>query len=194
MTSINPQISVMEVQNKMLEPLLVAKDLAFKLERAMNPRKIIEFTLRNIMSNGAIGAEIILGGKLAAKGARARTIRKSIGYIPKAGAVTELVNEGHATAYPKYGAIGVFVRIVPPGTVFPDKINKKAQDNNIVLSNESSESSSETEPLENKEEQAIEKNEEKEIEEKVSDNKESEKEDLEEAKSEEEAEKEKKAE
>ncbi len=117
----NPQISVIEVQNKMLEPLLVAKDITFKLERSINPRKIIQFTLRSIMENGALGAEIIIRGKLAAKGARAKVVRKSVGYIPKAGDVTNLVLEGDATAYPKYGAIGVRVRIVPPGTVFPDR-------------------------------------------------------------------------
>ena len=117
----NPQISVIEVQNKMLEPLLVAKDITFKLERSINPRKIMQFTLKSIMENGALGAEIIIRGKLAAKGARAKTVRKSVGYIPKAGDVTNLVLEGDATAYPKYGAIGVRVRIVPPGTVFPDR-------------------------------------------------------------------------
>jgi small subunit ribosomal protein S3 len=117
----NPQISVIEVQNKMLEPLLVAKDITFKLERSINPRKITQFTLKSIMENGALGAEIIIRGKLAAKGARAKTIRKSVGYIPKAGDVTNLVLQGDATAYPKYGAIGVRVRIVPPGTVFPDR-------------------------------------------------------------------------
>lgn len=117
----NPQISVIEVQNKMLEPLLVAKDITFKLERSINPRKITQFTLKSIMENGALGAEIIIRGKLAAKGARAKTIRKSVGYIPKAGDVTNLVLVGDATAYPKYGAIGVRVRIVPPGTVFPDR-------------------------------------------------------------------------
>jgi small subunit ribosomal protein S3 len=117
----NPQISVIEVQNKMLEPLLVAKDITFKLERSINPRKIMQFTLKSIMENGALGAEIIIRGKLAAKGARAKTVRKSVGYIPKAGDVTNLVLVGDATAYPKYGAIGVRVRIVPPGTVFPDR-------------------------------------------------------------------------
>ncbi len=154
----NPQISVIEVDNKMLEPLLVAKDLAFKLERSMNPRKIIEYTLKNIMDNGAMGAEIVLSGKLAAKGARSRVIRKSIGYIPKAGAVTDLVNTGHATAYPKYGAIGVYVRIVPPGTVFPDKVNKKSVENNIILSTETNEpeikSEASEEQKENKEEES----------------------------------------
>lgn len=117
----NPQINVMEVENKMLEPLLVAKSIAERLERGMNARRIIQSTLREVIENGALGAEIIASGKLAAKGARAKTIRKSIGYIPKAGDVTFLVMEANATAYPKYGAIGVRVRIVPPGTVFPDR-------------------------------------------------------------------------
>lgn len=117
----NPQINVMEVENKMLEPMLVARDIAEKFERGLNARKVLQMTLRTIIQNGALGAEIIAAGKLAAKGARAKTIRKSIGYIPKAGNVTELVREAEATSYPKYGAIGVKVRIVPPGTVFPDR-------------------------------------------------------------------------
>lgn len=123
----NPQINVMEVENRMLEPLLVAKSIAEKLERGINARKIIQGSLREVMENGALGAEIIASGKLAAKGARAKTIRKSIGYIPKAGDVTNLVSEADATAYPKYGAIGVKVRIVPPGTVFPDREIKKVE-------------------------------------------------------------------
>lgn len=120
----NPQINVMEVENRMLEPLLVAKSITEKFERGINARKVIQLSLKDIMSNGALGAEIIANGKLAAKGARAKTIRKSIGYIPKAGDITNLVREAHATAYPKYGAIGVRVRIVPPGTVFPDRVLK----------------------------------------------------------------------
>ncbi len=115
----NPQINVMEVENKMLEPLLVAKEIAEKFERGINARKVIQSMLKQILDNGAIGAEIIASGKLAAKGARAKTIIKSVGYIPKAGDVINYVREAHATAYPKYGAIGVKVRIVPPGTVFP---------------------------------------------------------------------------
>ena len=117
----NPQINVLEVENKMLEPLLVAKSIAEKFERGVNARKVIQSTLKEIIENGAIGAEIVASGKLAAKGARSKTIRKSVGYIPKAGDVTNLVREAVATAYPKYGAIGVKVRIVPPGTKFPDR-------------------------------------------------------------------------
>lgn len=117
----NPQVNVMEVENKMLEPLIVAKNIAEKLERGINARRVIQSTLREIIQNGALGAEIVASGKLAAKGARAKSIRKSLGYIPKAGDVIFLVKEANSTAYSKYGAIGVKVRIVPPGTVFPDR-------------------------------------------------------------------------
>jgi len=129
----NPQISVVEVTNKMLEPLLVAKDIIFRLERGQNPRKIIQQTLKSILENGAIGAEIIVGGKLAAKGAKARQIKKIVGYIPKAGNVTELVLEGYAAAYPQYGAIGVKVRIVPAGTKFPDREVKQLEIPKAIL-------------------------------------------------------------
>lgn len=117
----NPQINVIEVENRMLEPLIVAKDIAYKIERSINPRKIIQRTLKNIFERGALGAEIIISGKIAAKSARKRKIIKSIGYIPKVGDVVNLVREGRATAYPKHGAIGIWVRIVPPGTKFPDR-------------------------------------------------------------------------
>ena len=117
----NPQISVVEVENRMLEPLLVAKMISEKLERGINPRRLLQSTLRSIIENGALGAEIRIGGKLVAKKARSKSIIKSVGYMPKAGNVTELVREAVTAAYPKYGAIGIQVRIVPPGTVFPDK-------------------------------------------------------------------------
>ncbi len=129
----NPQINVTEVENKMLEPMLVARDLAERLERGLNARKIIQGALRIIIENGALGAEIIISGKLAAKGARAKMIKKSVGYIPKAGNVMELVREAEAVAYPKYGAIGVKVRIVPPGTVFPDREIRKIEVPKAIL-------------------------------------------------------------
>ncbi len=129
----NPQISIIEVGNKMLEPLLVARDIAQKLERGLNFRKILQSTLRSVMENGALGAEIIIGGKLVPKNARSKSIRKSVGYIPKAGDVTNLVREGVATALPKYGAIGIKVRIVPPGTKFPDREIKEIELPKLIL-------------------------------------------------------------
>ena len=129
----NPQISVAEVANPKLEPRLVARYVAQSLERGANARRLLHMVLRDIITNGALGAEIIASGKLAAKGAKARTIKVRHGYLPKAGGVTSLVDEAKIAAYPRYGAIGVTVRIVQPGTVFPDrKIKEIALPKNIA--------------------------------------------------------------
>lgn len=123
----NPQISVAEVKNEMLEPRLVGRHIANALERGANARSLLHSTLRTVIENGALGAEIIATGKLAAKGAKARQIKVRFGYIPKAGDTVKLVDEAHITSYPKYGAIGIKVMIVQPGTVFPDREVKKIE-------------------------------------------------------------------
>ncbi len=123
----NPQISVAEVRNPKLEPRLVAKYIANSLERGANARSLMHSTIKDIMLNGALGAEVVAAGKLAAKGARAKTIKVRLGYLPKAGDVTSLVDEAQVAAYPKYGAIGITVRIVQPGTVFPDRVIKEVE-------------------------------------------------------------------
>lgn len=117
----NPQISVVDVKSPDLEPRLVAKKLVRLIEMGKNTRRIMHFALKQVMNAGALGAEIVASGKLAAKGGRSKSMRVVAGYIPKAGEPARLVSVAHVTAYPKSGAIGVLVRLVPPGTVFPDK-------------------------------------------------------------------------
>ncbi|MGC8479477.1 MAG: 30S ribosomal protein S3 [Candidatus Micrarchaeia archaeon] len=121
----NPQISVAQVVNPKLEPRLVAKSIANSLERGINPRRLIHTAIKEIMENGALGAEIIAKGKLAAKGARAKKMKVRLGYLPKSGNASKLVDVAQIASYPKYGAIGVTVRIVQPGTKFPDRDVKK---------------------------------------------------------------------
>ncbi len=121
-----PQINVAEVQNPMLEPRLVAKYIANALERGARARSLLHGVLKEIVDNGAMGVEIIATGKLAAKSAQARSMKLMYGYIPKAGYVVKLANEAHVASYPKYGAIGITVRIVQPGTIFPGREIKKA--------------------------------------------------------------------
>lgn len=121
----NPQISVVEVRNPSLEPRLVGRRAAKMLEMGKKPRAILHFLLRDIMSSGAIGAEIVVSGAMS-KGSRAKSMNVMTGSIPKAGEPARLVRESHVISVTKYGAIGIFVRIVPPGTVFPDK--KSAQE------------------------------------------------------------------
>jgi len=117
----NPQISVVESANENLEPRLVAKKICRYIEMGKKIRAILHASLRDIMRAGALGAEIVASGKIAAKGGRSKTFRVMAGHIPKAGEPARLVSVSHVTAYPKSGAIGVLVRLVLPGTIFPDK-------------------------------------------------------------------------
>ena len=119
----NPQISVVESANQNLEPRLVAKKICRFIEMGKKIRAILHASLREIMSAGALGAEIVASGKVAAKGGRSKRFRLMAGFIPKAGEPARLVAVSHVTAYPKSGAIGVLVRIVLPGTEFPDKVS-----------------------------------------------------------------------
>jgi len=117
----NPQISVIEVRNPSLEPRMVAKKAAKYIEQGKKVRAVLHFVLREVMRAGALGAEIKAAGKIGAKGAKAKRLRVMAGYIPTAGEPARLVRVAHLNANTKSGVIGVLVRIVPPGTVFPDK-------------------------------------------------------------------------
>ena len=100
---------------------MVAKKASRYIEIGKKVRAVLHYMLREIIRSGAIGAEIVASGKIGAKGARAKRLRVSAGYIPKAGEPTRLVRESHISAITKSGIIGILVRIVPPGTKFPDK-------------------------------------------------------------------------
>jgi small subunit ribosomal protein S3 len=117
----NPQVSVVEVTEPFLEPRLVAKRAARYIEMGKKVRAVLHYTLREVIRSGALGAEIVAAGKIGAKGARAKSLRVSAGYIPKAGEPARLARTAHIHAITRSGIIGVLVRIVPPGTVFPDK-------------------------------------------------------------------------
>jgi len=117
----NPQISVVEVKQQFLQPRIVAKRASRYIEMGKKVRAVLHYLLREIIKSGALGAEIVASGKIGAKGARARRLRVSAGYIPKSGEPARLVKEAHINANTKSGVIGVLVRIVMPGTKFPDK-------------------------------------------------------------------------
>ncbi|MBD3210543.1 30S ribosomal protein S3 [Candidatus Micrarchaeota archaeon] len=117
----NPQVSVVEVTDPFLEPRLVAKRAARYIEMGKKVRAVLHYTLREIIRAGALGAEIVAAGKIGAKGARAKSLRVSAGYIPKAGEPARLARVAHIHANTRSGIIGVLVRIIPPGTEFPDK-------------------------------------------------------------------------
>ncbi len=117
----NPQITVIQIKNPYLEPRIVAKKAARYIEMGKKVRAVLHSMLREIIKSGALGAEIVAAGKIGAKGARAKKLRVRAGYIPKAGEPVRAVKEAHIAANTRSGVIGVLVRIVPPGTEFPDK-------------------------------------------------------------------------
>lgn len=107
----NPQIDIKSVENPDLDAKIVAKQIASALERGYNYKKIGNIFLKKIMDAGAIGAEIIIAGKLG--GAMSRMGKFIAGYIKHSGqGVIDYVDTGFYEALPKLGKIGVTVKIM----------------------------------------------------------------------------------
>ncbi|MWG35136.1 30S ribosomal protein S3 [Halomarina oriensis] len=115
----DPQIDVQEVDEPDLNAQIVADRLANALERGWYFRKAGHTTIDRIMDAGALGAEIVLSGKVT--GARSRVEKFNRGYIKHNGEPAEsIVDEGQGVAVMKLGTIGVTVKIIPPGAQLPD--------------------------------------------------------------------------
>ena len=115
----DPQIDVQEVEEPDLNARIVADRLANALERGWYFRKAGHTTIDRIVEAGALGAEIVLSGKVT--GARSRVEKFNRGYIKHNGEpAEEIVDHGVATAVMKLGTIGVQVKIIPPGAELPD--------------------------------------------------------------------------
>jgi small subunit ribosomal protein S3 len=115
----DPQIDVQEVDEPDLNAQIVADRLANALERGWYFRKAGHTTIDRIMDAGALGAEIVLSGKVT--GARSRVEKFNRGYIKHNGEPAQsVVDRGKGVAVMKLGTIGVDVKIIPPGAELPD--------------------------------------------------------------------------
>ena len=115
----DPQIDVQEVDEPDLNARIVADRLSNALERGWYFRKAGHTTIDRIMDAGALGAEIVLSGKVT--GARSRVEKFNRGYIKHNGEpAQEIVDEGQGVAVMKLGTIGVTVKIIPPNAHLPD--------------------------------------------------------------------------
>lgn len=118
----NPQVEVKEVEVPELNPKIMAHKIAAMLQRGMHFRRVAYTALRRIMGAGAQGVEVTISGKI--RGSRLAAAKFSDGYIKKCGEpATRFVREGFATVQLKPGVLGIFVRIMPPGIVLPDKVD-----------------------------------------------------------------------
>ncbi len=118
----NPQIEVVQVEEPIFDATIQAKRIAMALEAGVRWKPLINRVLGQILGAGAKGAEIIIKGKLAGKGAKARKVRVWGGYLKKVGDPARLVDYAKVPAETRWGVIGVRVRIVHPDTRFPDEI------------------------------------------------------------------------
>ena len=115
----DPQVDVQEVDEPDLNARIVADRLANALERGWYFRKAGHTTIDRIMDSGALGAEIVLSGKVT--GARSRVEKFNRGYIKHNGEpAEEIVDTGQGVAVMKLGTIGVTVKIIPPNAELPD--------------------------------------------------------------------------
>lgn len=129
----DPQVDVQEVDDPDLNARIVADRLANALERGWYFRKAGHTTIDRIMDSGALGAEIVLSGKVT--GARSRVEKFNRGYIKHNGEpAEEIVDTGQAVAVMKLGTIGVTVKIIPPNAELPDdfRIHEDAETDPLV--------------------------------------------------------------
>ena len=110
----NPVINIYSVGNPWLDSSIVARRISYGLQMGRPIRRVLYQTLYRIRDEGAIGAEIVIKGKLGARGAKARKIKASFGFVPKAGYVRKYVNFYQHQAVMKSGIIGITVAITPP--------------------------------------------------------------------------------
>lgn len=125
----NPQIEIGEIENPMLDVWAVADQIANSFERFGTKRfKFIGYnTLTKILAAGALGAEIVISGKVP--GARAKSWRFSSGYLKKSGDISEnFMQRAKVVSKMKTGIIGIKVSILPSTVVLPDRIKIKKEE------------------------------------------------------------------
>lgn len=118
----NPHIDIKEIMDPRLDAQLVADDIAIQMERQGSLKfKVIAYRmLQDIMRAGAMGAEIVLSGKLPSE--RAKSWRFTQGYLKKTGDPAKVVDHAMAQAGSNMGVTGIKVSILPPNAHIHDRI------------------------------------------------------------------------
>ncbi|MGQ9565709.1 MAG: 30S ribosomal protein S3 [Candidatus Bathyarchaeales archaeon] len=117
----NPQISVAEIEVPEFNPYVIASRVTSALQRGVHFRRAGFWALRQTMDAGALGAEIVISGKLRTE--RARFEKFHAGYLPKSGEpALKYLRTAEMHVQLKVGILGVKVKILPPDAQFPDKV------------------------------------------------------------------------
>jgi small subunit ribosomal protein S3 len=160
----NPQISVSEIEIPEFNAHVVASRVAASLQKGVHFRRAGFWALNQVMEAGALGAEIIISGKLRTE--RARYEKFKAGYLAKCGEpALRNIRKAEAHVQLKPGMFGIKVRIMPPDAQFPDRIKianelppeeEKTQEEKTETSpaEEKTEEKTEEAPIEEKEKEA----------------------------------------
>ena len=112
----NPQISVLEVTSPELNPNIMCNRIAQLIERGTAFRRASMWALNTIMSQGALGVEVSISGKLRTE--RAHFEKHTVGVVPKSGEVAgKIVQIGVASVLTKMGLMGIQLRIASKAEV-----------------------------------------------------------------------------
>lgn len=122
----NVQISVSEIEVPELNAALMAQRIAQAIASGVRWRRVAFWALRRILDTGAIGAEIVVSGKLTS--ARARSEKFTAGLLPKSGEFAKNVRVGVAHVQLATGMYGVQVKIYPPNAPLPEEVRIVAKD------------------------------------------------------------------
>jgi len=106
----NPQIAVMEVEVPELNPRIMCDRIRHTVMKGTPFRRASFWALNSIMAAGAMGAEIVIAGKLRSE--RAHHEKYSAGIVPKSGdPARRSVREAVADVLLKMGLYGIKVKI-----------------------------------------------------------------------------------
>jgi small subunit ribosomal protein S3 len=115
----NPQISVVEETVPELNPRIMANRIAQTVVRGTAFRRAAIWTLNSMMNAGAMGAEIVIAGKLRSE--RAHFEKYVAGVVPKSGDTAErMVRHATTDVLLKMGLYGVQVKIAIKNSIPPD--------------------------------------------------------------------------
>jgi len=115
----SPQISVLEVEIPELNPRIIANRVSQLITKGTAFRRAALWALNTVMNAGALGAEIVISGKLRSE--RSHFEKYTIGIVPKSGeTATRIVKEAVAHVLLKMGLYGIRIKIAYKNAVPPD--------------------------------------------------------------------------
>jgi small subunit ribosomal protein S3 len=141
----NPQISVLEIEVPELNPRIIANRVAQMIVKGTAFRRAALWALNTIMDAGAMGAEVVISGKLRSE--RASFEKYTAGILPKSGEPAEkAVKEAVTHVLLKMGLYGIKIKIaykdaLPPEFEIKDSSKElsgeeKEGDNTTTLTDE----------------------------------------------------------